>query len=375
MNKLGTALVLGAIAGGGIASANADDFGGPGAQHAVFVMTNDADANEIVAYERTPYGTLQSPRRYSTAGRGSGGTVDPLGSQGSLTLSDDGNLLFATNAGSGDLSVFRVLGSRLLLTARVPTGGSEPNAVAQHGRLVYVLNTAGSSSVVGFRLNGGRLSRIHDSQRFLSGNFANSASLAFSPDGHFLVVTERTTNSIDVFRVQPDGRLSDINVNASAGPGAFSAVFAPDGTVIVAETGSGAPLGSAISSYRIGADGKLLPVSVSLPTLGDANCWNVVTPDGRFVYTSNAGSSSIAGFAIEAHGELHPIGSTIVGVNPAGSTNLDIAVSVDGRFLYSLNAASGTVGAFAINRDGSLTSLGVRGGLPALAGLNGIAAN
>jgi 6-phosphogluconolactonase (cycloisomerase 2 family) len=175
--------------------------------------------------------------------------------------------------------------------------------------------------------------------------------------------------------VQADGRLSNFNVNDSAGPGAFSAVFAPNGTVIVAETGGGAPLGSAISSYRIGTDGKLLPVSVSVPTLGDANCWNVVTPDGRFVYTSNAGSSSIAGFSIDAQGRLHAVGSTIVGVNPPGSANLDIAVSVDGRFLYSLNAGTGTVGAFAINRDGSLTHLGVRGGLPAVAGLNGIAAN
>jgi 6-phosphogluconolactonase (cycloisomerase 2 family) len=374
MNKLGTAVLL-AIAGGGIAAANADDFGGFGARHAVFVMTNDADANEIVAFERTPYGTLQGSHKYSTAGRGSGGTVDPLGSQGSLTLSEDGSLLFAANAGSGDLSVFRVFGSRLQLTGRVATGGSEPNAVAQHGRLVYVLNTAGSSSVVGFRLDGGRLTRIADSLRFLSGNFANSASLAFSPDGRFLAVTERTSNSIDVFRVRPDGRLAAIDVNASAGPGAFSVVFAPNGTAIVAETGSGAPLGSALSSYRIGNDGKLLPVSVSVPTLGDANCWNVVTPDGRFVYTSNAGSSSIAGFTVGAQGELQPIGSTIVGVNPAGSANLDIAVSVDGRFLYSLNAASGAVGAFAINRDGSLTNLGVRGGLPAAAGLNGIAAN
>jgi 6-phosphogluconolactonase (cycloisomerase 2 family) len=65
----------------------------------------------------------------------------------------------------------------------------------------------------------------------------------------------------------------------------------------------------------------------------------------------------------------------VVGTNPPGSANLDIAVSADGHFLYSLNAASGAVGVFAINSDGSLVSLGVRGGLPAAAGLNGIAAN
>jgi 6-phosphogluconolactonase (cycloisomerase 2 family) len=100
-----------------------------------------------------------------------------------------------------------------------------------------------------------------------------------------------------------------------------------------------------------------------------------VTPDGRYVYASNAGTSSIAGFAIRADGSLQPVGSTIVGTNPAGSTNLDITISADGRFLYSLNGASGSVGMFAISRDGSLLNLGVRAGLPAGAGLNGIAAN
>jgi 6-phosphogluconolactonase (cycloisomerase 2 family) len=100
-----------------------------------------------------------------------------------------------------------------------------------------------------------------------------------------------------------------------------------------------------------------------------------VTPDGRFVYTSNAGTSSISGFEVGAQGALTPIGSTVVGTNPQGSANLDIAVSADGRFLFSLNAASGAVGVFAIDRDGALVNLGTRGGLPAAAGLNGIAAN
>lgn len=370
MSIISRAIALGVIAAA--AQAGDHDFI---AQRAVFVMSNDADANEVISYERDRDGTLANAHRYLTGGRGSGGTIDPLASQGSLTLSTDGNWLFAANAGSGSVSLFRVLGSRLLLTDREPSGGSEPNAVAQYGRLVYVLNTAGSSSVVGFRFDDGRLTRIPDSLRFLSGNTVNSASLAFTPDGRFLVVTERTTNNLDVFRVQADGRLAPVVITPSAGPGAFSVAIAPNGAVIVSETGSGAPLGSATSSYRLDASGKLLAVSTSVPTLGNANCWNVVTPDGRFVYTSNAGSSSIAGFRIGPQGELAPIGSTIVAANPDGSVNLDIAISADGRFLYSLNAGSGAVGEFAIQRDGSLVNLGTRGGLPAGAGLNGIAAN
>jgi 6-phosphogluconolactonase len=344
-------------------------------EHAVFVMTNNADTNEVIAYERNQNGTLSSPHRYATGGRGSGGTVDPLSSQGSLTLSDDHEFLFAANAGSGTVSVFRVFGPHLALTDRVHSGGSEPNAVAQRGKLVYVLNTAGSSSVVGFQLHEGRLTRIPDSLRFLSANFVNSASLAFSNDGRYLVVTEITTNNIDVFRVLPDGRLSSITVNPGVGKGTFSAVFAPSGAVLVSETGGPGPNSSTISSYSIQTNDTLVPISPTVPTLGAANCWNVVTPDGRFVYTSNAGTSSISGFMIGPKGSLTPLPGTVVGLNPSGSTNLDIAISADGAYLYSLNGAGGSIGIFQIEHDGSLTNFGTLGGLPAGAGLNGIAAN
>jgi 6-phosphogluconolactonase (cycloisomerase 2 family) len=342
--------------------------------HAVFVMTNDAESNEVIAFQRNPYGTLFSPHRFKTEGRGSGGQGDPLASQGSLTLSQDHQWLFAVNAGSGTLSVFRVLGASLFLTDRTPAGGAEPTSVAQHGSLVYVLNAAGSSSVVGFEFNNGHLREIPDSQRFLSANGANPGSLAFTPDGKFLIATEKTSNRLDTFAVLPNGQLSAIKVTPSVGPGAFAAIAASNGTVIVSETGSGGTT-SAQSSYRIQTDGTLVAVSASLPTLGAANCWNAITPNGRFVYASNAGSSTLAGFSIGNSGALTALPGTLVGTNPTGSGNLDIAISVDGKFLYSLNSANGTIGAFAVNVDGSLTNLGTVGGLPAKSSLNGIAAN
>ena len=342
--------------------------------HAVFFMTNSATSNEVVSYERNPYGTLFEARHFPTGGRGSGGKGDPLSSQGSLTLSQDHQWLFAVNAGSGTLSVFRVAGSELVLTAQVPSGGAEPNSVAQHGNLVYVLDAAGSSSVTGFEFFEGRLVPIPDSQQFLSANGAIPGSVSFSPDGKFLLATEEANNKVDVFAVLPNGTLSAITTNASAGPGAFSVNVAPNDIAIVSETGSGGNT-AAISSYRIQANGTLTTLSASIPTLGAANCWNAITPNGRFVYASNAGSSTISGFAIGGTGTLTALPGTIVGANPAGSGNLDIAISSDGQFLYSLNSAGGTLGEFAINPDGSLTNLGTTAGLPAGSSLNGIAAN
>jgi C-terminal processing protease CtpA/Prc len=74
---------------------------------AVFVMTNSASHNEILSYSVQPGGSLKAYGRFETGGRGSGGTTDPLGSQGSLILSEDRSMMLAVNAGSGPFPVSR----------------------------------------------------------------------------------------------------------------------------------------------------------------------------------------------------------------------------------------------------------------------------
>jgi 6-phosphogluconolactonase (cycloisomerase 2 family) len=343
--------------------------------HAVFVMTNSARHNEILAYNRSTGDTLEQSGRFDTGGRGSGGTTDPLGSQGSLTLSQDRSLLFAVNAGSGDISVFRVKGDRLKLQDVVPSGGSAPVAIAQWDNLVYVLNVAGNSNVNGFRLNyAGELTPIHKSIRYLSTANSGAASVAFSPDGKFLLVTEKLTNNIDAFLVQSDGTLGQAIVTHDPVPGTFAVTFAPDGTALVVETGpSGGTNASMISSFLVQSGGTLMALN-SVPTLGAATCWHVVTPDGRFVYTANSASSSVSGYSITGAGNLSPLAGTVVASLPAGTTDLDVAVSSDGKFLYTLNSGSGTIGIFRINQDGTLTATGAASGVLPGAGFNGIAA-
>lgn len=348
-----------------------------GAAGAVFVMTNAADKNEIIAYQRNTDGSLGRSRRFSTGGRGSGGTIDPLASQGSLTLTDDRSFLLAVNAGSGEISVFRIHQAVLELVHVTPGGGSEPVAVAQHGNLVYVVNAGGTSSVVGFYLGrNGKLQRIPNAIAFLTIANSGAASLSFTPDGRTLLVTEKVTNRIDAFQVRVNGTLGPIVASPAVGPGTFALSFAPNGAALVAETGpAGGNNASAISSYAVLPDLTLSALSPSLPTFGAATCWLAVAPNGRFVYTSNAGSSTISGFAIGTNGVLSPLGSAILATLPAGSANLDIAITSDGKFLYSLDSGTGAVSIFGIAEDGQLTALGEVPSLHAAAGANGIAAN
>ena len=73
---------------------------------AVYVQTNDATANEVIAFSRTQDGALAPLGRYSTGGRGTGSPH--LASAGSVVLSDDGRWLLVVNAGSDELSLFAV---------------------------------------------------------------------------------------------------------------------------------------------------------------------------------------------------------------------------------------------------------------------------
>jgi 6-phosphogluconolactonase len=336
---------------------------------AVFAMTNAASNNQILAYTRRADGELEPAGSFATGGNGSGGTVDPLHSQGSLTLSADHRLLFAVNAGSGTVSSFAVDGARLFRLDTQATGGSAPTSVTQAGDLLYVLNSGGNGSVSGFHILGnGHLLPIRNSTRNLSGTATSPTDVVLSPDRQFLVVAESATNKIDVFRVYPNGALSAIVANPSAGATPFAASFAPDGTLVVANASE------TISSYRIEWNQSLSTISDALPTDGQATCWNVLLPNGQFVYTDNAGTSNQSGFAIGRHGALTALGDTIVGSSPAGSTDIDMAVSADGRFLYTLNAATGAIGMFSVQRDGGLVGFGQLDGLPASAGLNGLAA-
>ncbi|HSD77610.1 MAG TPA: beta-propeller fold lactonase family protein, partial [Solirubrobacteraceae bacterium] len=141
----------------------------------IYVQTNDAERNEVVAFDRAADGSLSSLGRFETGGRGSG--VPHLASQSSLAL--DGERLLVTNAGSDELSLFRVTADGLELAGRARSGGSAPTSVAVHGDTAYVLNN-GTSAIAGFSLAGGELTPLDGSVRAL-GTDADPAQIAFSP--------------------------------------------------------------------------------------------------------------------------------------------------------------------------------------------------
>ena len=330
---------------------------------AVYVLGNQDSGNTVIVFRRAENGALTRVQEASTGGLGSGGTPDPLASQGALTLNESGHLLFAVNAGSNDLSALLVTEDGLRLADRKPSGGERPVSVTVHGNVVYVLNASGTPNISGFFVNPhGKLTPIPDSTRLLAGGAsAAPAEVRFSPDGGLLLVTEKGTSLIDLFAVDDDGHIFRQSSQSSNGSTPFGFSFVRGRSLIVSEAG-----GSTLSSYKLveeDADSDDLKIiSGSVPNNQVAACWVVVKSSRRVAFSSNTGSGTISSFRIAPRGELSLIAGVAADLG-AGSGAIDMALSHGSRFLYVLSSDLGTVTGFRVS-GGQLVKISQQDGLP-----------
>lgn len=348
-------------------------FGAMGAQAheqgAAFAMTNADDDNQIVVFSRADDGLLTKVDTVATGGKGSGGGVDPLGSQGSLVLVDDDDghhgwshhrgrhggkghgdeLLLAVNAGSNDVSVFRVGGNGINLQDRIGSGGSFPVSVTVSDSMVYVLNNGAPANITGFRLDGhGHMHAVPHSTRLLGDGAYGQ--VAFGPRGKRLFITDKASNRLLVYTVGRNGMPSDTPViTPSSGAVPFGVDFDRKGHLLVVEAGA-----NAVSSYNVAHDGSLQVISASVPNGQVATCWIVVNKRGD-VITTNPGTNSLSAFHVDAGtGQV----TLLNGTAGSGAAPLDIDLTGNGRYAYAVDPGNGGVDMYRIENDGSLTGLG-----------------
>jgi len=339
-----------------------------GGRNAVYVASNDPNANTILIYNRAADGTLLPSGSVATGGRGIGGFYLGIGSQYSVILSDDGRWLFAVNAGSNEISSFAVTGTGLTLASKVASGGLLPVSMTLHDDVLYVLNGGGSGNISGFNVGEhGELIPLAGSTRNLSNNGVGTSPLPntiqFDPSGEWLIVSELASNKLSVYPVNASGIAGTAMAYPAAGVNPFGFAFDKRGHVIVSEAfGNGVNAG-AVSSYDFSDDGHLTVISPSVPTHQTAACWVVVTKNGKYAYSTNATSSVVTGFRVARNGSLTELnGNGVTGV--PGAAPLDEGLSKDSRYLYTLNVFSSSISVFRIEDNGSLTSVQELKGLP-----------
>ena len=206
---------------------------------AVYTESNAA-ANAVQVFDQAPDGTLTPGASYLTGGAGTGAAG--LGSQGALAI--EHGWLLAVNAGSNDVSAFRVRGEHLVLVNRVPSGGTTPNSVTIHDGVVYVLNAGGTGNISGFLLATTASCRSSGSTQPLSSATAGAVQVSFTPRGDQLVVSEKGANTIETFPVDRWGRAGAGTAHASAGAAPFGFSFGKHDALNVTEAGA-----SALTSY------------------------------------------------------------------------------------------------------------------------------
>jgi 6-phosphogluconolactonase len=328
---------------------------------AVYVQTNDATGNEVIAFSRAEDGAVAPLGRYATGGRGTGSPH--LASAGSVVLSGDGRWLLVVNAGSDELSLFAVQPDGLRLADRAGSGGSKPASVAVSGALVYVLNN-GAPSISGFRLADGKLTALPGSTRPLSSADADPAQVSFTTDGRVLIVTERGTNTISSYPIDERGYAQGPTTIESSGQTPYGFGLTADGSLIVSEAFGGAPGAAAASSYAVSGAGGLTMVSGSVGDTRSEVCWVALTKDDRFAYVTNFGDGTVSSYEITADRSLRLRDPVAASAGQGEKGIRDEAISGDGRYLYAIHADAQKLCGWAVGRDGQLTPVGEFGGVP-----------
>lgn len=326
---------------------------------AVYTETNASNQNAVLVFSRSQNGQLFSASigAFPSGGRGSGAG---LGSEGALATDDANQFLFAVNAGSNNISTFRITATGLSLIGVTPSNGSNPISLAVNHQVLYVLNAGGSAggvdTIAGFSVdNNGNLTPIVSGLQ-LSAASVSPEQIGFDADGNLLIVTEKATNNIDVFTVDRNGAASGPTIVPSAAQSPYGFAFAKRNQLIVSNAAGGGGGAGSVSSYQALGNGQLQVITAMSADNQTAPCWIALTGDGLYAYTTNTGSGSISSYSVGFDGTLGLLNSVAASTG-SGSSPLDEAISNDSRYLYVLTPAVGKVQGFTIALDGSLAPM------------------
>jgi hypothetical protein len=369
--------------------------------HAVFTETNTVP-NAISIFRRNADGTLDAAGQVGTGGNGSPTTNPPLGlpylqTNGEVVLGGEGShrCLFAVNAGSNTVSSFNVDHSGVSLADQESSFGIHPVSLTTTKRgpnnlVLYVLNsqltggpdvftaTGGTATIQGFYVaNDCTLAPIAGSHHSTTSPASSPTTVAFNQDGSALAVLEPVApgvlgnpalplnpGDIDIFPVDNGGVAGNPVVTPSTETGPYGAAWDGKGHLTVTNWHFENPFAGTVSSYSLAKNNTLVPIS-TVPAAGHP-CWNVITRDDRFLFTTSPaglviGTPQVLGYSIGHDGSLTPL----AGGQTTPFNAVDDALSEDSNYLYVLNdgllpfTPHSAINAFAVdNKTGALTPIG-----------------
>lgn len=251
--------------------------------------------------------------------------------------------------------------------SRLPTDGQAPCHIeTDHtGQFVITSNYVGGNARLYRRQADGTLTmsdKFDVAKDLLPGRSSHLHSAQVAPDNRIVAIADLGFDRVWLFNLDAaNGKLiphdqSAVKLADGAGPRHMQ--WSADGRflyVINELNSTVSVLGYDVPSDRF----TVLQTITTLPAgwAGQNSCADLhLHPRGKFLYGSNRGHNSIAGFRIDANtGRLTANGHTAT----EGEFPRNFALSPNGRFLYAANQNSGTINVFSLNeKNGLLTYTG-----------------
>lgn len=284
--------------------------------------------------------------------------TDVGGAPGSLGTDPNRKFLFASIRSKTAIASFRIDGTtgRLSPIHTVPLAAGANAAYVttdRTGRFLIAASYSGAQVTVHRIGDDGRLS---DAALQTVATAKTAHAVAVTADNRFVFVPHVSPNAVFQFRLDADsGQLTEFGRAAGgaekAGPRHIA--LHPSGRFAFTSDETG----SSITAYSLAPDTGLKPLQTlsTLPAeFRERNSTAEVKlhPSGKFVWVSNRGHDSLAGFRFdETSGQLSPLGQT-----PTEKTPRSFDIVPSGRFLYSAGEGNGKLAGYRIDPEsGQLT--------------------
>jgi 6-phosphogluconolactonase (cycloisomerase 2 family) len=383
----------------------------------LYMQTNEVK-NVIVHYHRSANGALTEVERVATGGAGSG-ELSPIyhtkrpndfEGAGSVILTPDRRFLFATNAGDNSVSSFAVSedGELTLVdtkrTGNATSGGAKSLAYAPSSRTLFVVHTFGPDHIRLMSVDAkGKLTARPERYSVSTKEWPNRVPTmaVLSPNGKFVVLgttfdelpTRKNPDGslilwiphkdgalhviasnapdpdgIVVFPVGGDGGLGEPSLYDAKGASPFYIAFLhnrPDTFIVGFAVSDGLAMGHIDAGGKINV-GRLMKIDTSAG-LPSELCWLSISPDDRFVFSTNFGYSDISSFRIDGDGlsiAKDPASPKVRGDGTFRAINGTVSsgpsdswLTPDGGFLYQIYGNASKLVGYAIRPDGSLEEI------------------
>ena len=177
--------------------------------------------------------------------------------------------------------------------------------------------------------------------------------------GKFVFVSNKGGDFVQQFIFQNDGSLKpnnpkEIAFKSKTGPRHFT--FNPSGDILYVVTEIACTVMAFHFDKKTGTlNGPFQEITTKPSDFTSSNtCADIhITSNGKFLYASNRGHDSLAGFSIEEEtGKIKPIGWFATEKEPR-----EFEIDPSGRFLIAAGESSGKIALYTIQKDGSLNLL------------------